>query len=94
MYMGLRRRLGLTPLAAGLFTGGAMSLIADEGITPLFGFSAPNRAYPLSTHLRAFIAHLVFGVTVAVVVEGGWLVLGRGSGKQSKAGRVLNLLRS
>ncbi len=30
-------------------------------MTPALGFSAPNRAYPLSTHLRGFVAHLVFG---------------------------------
>jgi len=37
-----------------------MSLVVDEGMTPLMGFSAPNRAYPLSTHLRGFAAHLAF----------------------------------
>jgi hypothetical protein len=29
-----------------LDTGPAMSLIADEGLTPALGFSASNRAYP------------------------------------------------
>jgi hypothetical protein len=30
---------------------------------------APNRAYPLVTHLRGFVAHLVYGLRVAGVAE-------------------------
>jgi len=60
-YALLRRRRNLNPITAGLATGAAMSIIADELITPAFGFSAPNLDYPLLTHLRGFIAHLVFG---------------------------------
>ncbi len=54
-----------------------MSLIADEIMTPNLGFSAPNRAYPLSTHLRGFAAHLVFGLAVAATTEVGWRLLRR-----------------
>lgn len=72
LYMALRRRTSMRPFPAGLAMGAAMSLIADEGMTPLLGFSAPNRAYPRSTHIRAFVAHLVFGVSAGVVVEGAW----------------------
>ncbi len=72
VYMALRRRTAMRPLRAGLAMGAAMSLIADEGMTPLLGFSAPNRAYPHSTHIRAFVSHLVFGVSAGVVVEGAW----------------------
>jgi hypothetical protein len=39
------------PVLAGLLTGAALSLIVDEELAPLLGFSAPNRAYPLVTHL-------------------------------------------
>ncbi len=46
-----------------------MSLVVDEGMTPLLGFSAWNRAYPLATHLRGFAAHLAFGLGVAVTAE-------------------------
>ncbi len=53
-------------------TGAAMSLIADEIATPLLGFSAPNRAYPLVTHVRGVVAHLVFGLAVAAVTEAVW----------------------
>lgn len=69
VYQLLRRKTRLGPLAAGVATGAAMSLIADEGLTPALGFSAPNRQYPLSTHLRAFAAHIVFGLTIAGVTE-------------------------
>jgi hypothetical protein len=69
VYTILRRKTNLDPVSAGLLSGAAMSLIVDEGITPLFGFSAPNRAYPLVTHLRGFAAHLAFGLGVALTAE-------------------------
>ncbi len=68
-YNFLRRWTDLGPVSAGLLSGAAMSLIVDEGMTPLLGFSAPNRAYPLSTHLRGFAAHLAFGLGVAGTAE-------------------------
>jgi uncharacterized membrane protein YagU involved in acid resistance len=77
LYAVLRRRTSLGPPAAGLATGAAMSLLADELMTPALGFSAPNRSYPLSTHVRGFVAHLVFGLGVAVTTEAGWRLLGR-----------------
>lgn len=77
VYAVLRRRTALRPASAGLATGAAMSLVADELMTPAFGFSAPNRAYPLSTHVRGFVAHLVFGLGVAATTELGWKLLGR-----------------
>jgi uncharacterized membrane protein YagU involved in acid resistance len=52
LYTLLRRRWHLHPVPAGLAMESAMSLIADEIITPALGFSAPNRAYPLVTHVR------------------------------------------
>jgi hypothetical protein len=75
VYAVLRRRTWLGPTSAGLATGAAMSLIADEMMTPALGFSAPNRAYPLSTHVRGFVAHLVFGLGVAATTELGWKLL-------------------
>ncbi len=78
-YAFLRRRTDLGPVSAGLLTGALMSLIVDEGMTPLFGFSAPNRDYPLVTHLRGFAAHLAFGLGVAGTVEAIYW-LGRNGG--------------
>jgi len=75
LYPLLRRRAHLGPLGAGLATGASMSLLVDEGLTPLLGFSAPNRAYPLATHVRGFLAHLAFGLTLAGATETGWALL-------------------
>jgi hypothetical protein len=75
LYPLLRRRTKLGPLAAGLATGTAMSAVADELMTPAFGFSAPNLDYPLVTHARAYVAHLAFGLAVAATVETGWALL-------------------
>jgi hypothetical protein len=75
LYPLLRRRTRLAALPAGLLTGAAMSVVADELMTPAFGFSAPNLDYPLATHVRGFVAHLVFGTAVAATVETGWTLL-------------------
>jgi hypothetical protein len=85
LYPLLRRRTQLAPLPAGLLTGAAMSVVADELMTPAFGFSAPNLEYPLVTHLRGFAAHLVFGTAVAATVETGWAMLGRGPSPRRSA---------
>lgn len=77
LYLLSRRNTPLAPLTASLATGAAMSSVADEAMTPLLGFSAPNRAYPPATYLRGFVAHLVFGVSVAGVTESLWAVRGR-----------------
>ncbi len=76
-YALLRRNTGLSPVTAGLVSGAAMSAIVDEGLTPALGFSAPNRDYPLATHVRGVTAHLVFGLAVAVATEAAWAVLRR-----------------
>ncbi len=77
LYPLLRRATSLGPVPAGLLTGASMSLLVDEGLTPLLGFSAPNRAYPLATHARGVAAHLVFGMAVAAVTEIAWALLRR-----------------
>lgn len=76
VYQQLRRRTRLGPLGAGLATGASQSLLLDEVVTPGLGASAPNRAYPLSTHLRGLVAHLVFGLSVAAATEVAWKVTG------------------
>lgn len=64
-----------------------MSLIVDEGLTPILGFSAPNQDYPLGTHVRAFVAHQVFALGLAAVTEAGWALSGRRpQGRQRRRG--------
>ena len=61
LYVALRRVLHLNPIVAGLVAALALFLVVDEGLTPALGLSAPDRAYPLSTHLRGFLGHLAYG---------------------------------
>lgn len=75
VYIVLRRSGRWNPAAAGLATGVSMTLILDELVTPAIGASAANTDYPLSTHLRGLVNHVVYGLTVAAVVEGGWKLL-------------------
>lgn len=72
LYALLRRGTTLGPVTTGVVTGASMALIVDEGLTPALGLSAPNRAYPLATHVRGVAAHLVFGLTVAALTEAAW----------------------
>lgn len=78
-YAFLRRWTNHNPVSAGLLTGAVMSMLVDDGMTPLLGFSAPNRAYPLATHLRGFATHLAFGLGVATTVEAIYWLGGNGS---------------
>ena len=76
-YALLRLRTPLTPVAAALASGAAMSAIVDEGLTPALGFSAPNRGYPIAAHVRGVVSHLAFGLSVSAVTETAWAVVGR-----------------
>lgn len=78
-YSLVRRTTSMNPITAGLACGAAMSLLVDEWMTPALGFSAPNNRYPMSTHLRGFAAHIVFGLAIAAVTEMARAVLKRPS---------------
>jgi hypothetical protein len=54
---------------AAFISGATMSLMIDEGLTPALGYSAPNRDYPVLTHVRGFAGHLGFGAVNAAVAE-------------------------
>jgi uncharacterized membrane protein YagU involved in acid resistance len=71
VYALARRRTEIKPLTLGLLLGAGVSVVFDEGLTPVVGFSPPNRAFPWQTHARAFISHLVFGAAIAGLVEAG-----------------------
>lgn len=59
----------MSPLGAAFVSGASISLVVDEGLTPALGFSAPSRDYPLSTHMRGFLAHLGYSFVAAAVAE-------------------------
>lgn len=65
--------------------GAAMSAVADETLTPLLGFSTPNRAYPPATHARGVAARLVFRAAVGAVTEVAWALTGRRAVARSMA---------
>lgn len=69
VYGRLRRNTRIGAPGAALISGAAMSLMIDEGLTPALGYSAPNRDYPVLTHVRGFAGHLVFGAVNAAVAE-------------------------
>jgi hypothetical protein len=54
-----------------------MSAIVDEGLTPVLGFSAPNRDYRWAPTSAESLPHLAFGLAVAVATETAWAVLRR-----------------
>ena len=69
VYGLLRRHGGLGPMGAGFAAGVSLSLIVDEGLAPALGLSAPNRDCPPGTHVRGFVAHLVWGAAAALATE-------------------------
>ena len=77
-YCLLRRHGRMAPLRAGVLTGATLSLIVDECLTPTLGFSAPNRDYPVLTHVRGFINHVIYGAAVAVAAESIYRLAGAG----------------
>ena len=76
VYCLLRRRGGMRPLGAGLVAGASLSLLVDEGLAPALGLSAPNRDCPPATHVRGFVAHLVWGAAAALTAEAAYRLIG------------------
>ena len=82
VYTLLRPFTGMNPVLAGLLAGTSLWAIVDEGLTPALGWSAPNRAYPVSTHVRAFVGHLVYGLVAAAGAELLYWLGSRGGGRR------------
>ena len=83
VYGLLRRHGRMRPLAAGLATGAAMSLVMDEVLVPALGLSPPNRAFPAVTHVRGFLNHLAYGAVVALTAETVYRLTGTTPGPRS-----------
>ncbi len=71
LYGGLASKAPLITLGAGTLYGAAVWLLADEIAVPAFGLSGPPKKYPLSKHLQALAAHLVYGLTAEGVRRAG-----------------------
>jgi uncharacterized membrane protein YagU involved in acid resistance len=56
-----RHRFERLGLLAGLAFGAALWAISDEALVPLLRFTPPPWRYPLSSHLRGLVGHLVYG---------------------------------
>jgi hypothetical protein len=53
-----------TTAGFGTAYGSAVSLVADEMAMPALGFTPPASEVVASTHLRGFVSHLVFGMSL------------------------------
>jgi hypothetical protein len=59
----LERKLFAQPVAMGM-------LAFDEFAFSAMGLAPPARAFPVSTHIRATIAHVTYGISLAILYEG------------------------
>jgi len=59
----LERRLFAQPVAMGM-------LAFDEFAFSAMGLAPPPRAFPTSTHVRATVAHVTYGISLAILYEG------------------------
>lgn len=69
IYLIVRALTGWHPLAVGLGIGLTMFLLIDEAMNTALGFAASPDRYPLATHMRGLVGHLVYGLVVAVAAE-------------------------
>lgn len=69
LYGVLRDRIPSVRAGHGLVYGAAFSLVVDEGLTPLLGFTPGPGAFPWQTHARGFVGHLVFGVVAETALQ-------------------------
>lgn len=71
----LIERRGIGPLAAGLAVGTGMWVAVDEGTNAVLGLTPPAPEWPAVTHVRALVAHLVYGVVLGTLLAMGNAVL-------------------
>jgi putative membrane protein len=67
IYGALAEVSPVTTMGDGLAFGTAVWLLADEVSVPVLGLSKPPTKIPLSTHVYAFVSHLVYGWTTEMV---------------------------
>jgi hypothetical protein len=64
-------RSGMDPVKAGLTVGMGMWVLVDEGLNPVAGLTAGPGAFSPVTHLRAAVAHAVYGLSGGLLVASG-----------------------
>ncbi len=67
VYGALAEATPLTRTGVGLPFATALWLFGDEMAVPALGLSKPPAEYPVSSHLQALAAHLVYGATTDLV---------------------------
>jgi uncharacterized protein DUF1440 len=67
VYGALTEASPITTIGDGLVFGTAVWLLADEVSVPALGLSKPPTKISLSTHVYAFVSHLVYGWTTEMV---------------------------
>lgn len=69
IYVIVRALTGWNPVVLGLGLGVVMFLLVDEAMNWALGFTPPPDRFPMWTHARGLVGHLVYGVAVAAVAE-------------------------
>lgn len=65
------RRVGVSPIAAGLTVAGAMEVVVDQGMNHLLGLTAPPAEWPWQAHARGGAAHIAYGTAVGLMLAAG-----------------------
>jgi len=71
VYAVLAERFETPPAVGGAAYGTLLWAAGDESAVPLFGLSRPSTEFPVSTHVQALAAHLVYGITTDLVYRCG-----------------------
>lgn len=69
LYAVLRDRLPFLGAARGLVYGTLLFAINDEYMNTRLGLAAPPEAYPVETHVRGLVGHLVLGVATDAGID-------------------------
>jgi hypothetical protein len=62
LYGALRRRIPVVAAGRGSAYGGLLWAVNDEFLNTRLGLAGPPAAYPLMTHVRGLIGHVVLGM--------------------------------
>ena len=66
---GLLRRFPIVGAKRGLVYGVLLWLLNDELLNTALGLAAPPQAYPLESHARGLVGHIVLGITTDAGID-------------------------